>query len=80
VGFNRAANPDVSVTLQAAIDKINALPTQPAFILHTGDITQLSKPDQFDTAAQLLRGLKTDQVFLCPGRTRCARWNGKSLS
>src|SRR5579862_162459 len=49
-----SANPDVSATLQAAIDKVNALPAPPSFILHTGDITQLSKPDEFDTAAQLL--------------------------
>src|SRR5271163_825838 len=44
IGFNKAANPDVTATLQTAIDKINALTTPPSFILHTGDITQLSKP------------------------------------
>jgi len=67
IGFNKSANPDVSATLQAAIDKVNALPTPPSFILHTGDITQLSKPDEFDTAAQLLKGLKTDRIFYVPG-------------
>lgn len=67
IGFNKPANPDVAGTLQAAIDKINALPVRPAFVLHTGDITQLSKPEEFDTAAQLLRGLKTDQIFYVPG-------------
>jgi Icc protein len=67
IGFNKAANPDVTATLQAAIDKINALPKPPAFVLHTGDITQLSKPEEFDTAAQLLKGLKTDQIFYVPG-------------
>jgi len=67
IGFNKAANPDVSATLQAAIDKINALPTRPSFVLHTGDITQLSKPEEFDTAAQILKNLKTDQIFYVPG-------------
>lgn len=67
IGFNKPANPDVAATLRAAIDKINALPVRPAFVLHTGDITQLSKPEEFDTAAQLLRGLKTDQIFYVPG-------------
>jgi 3',5'-cyclic-AMP phosphodiesterase len=67
IGFNKSANPDVSATLQAAIDKVNALPTPPSFILHTGDITQLSKTDEFDTAAQLLKGLKTDRIFYVPG-------------
>ena len=40
MGFNRAANPDVVATLKAAIEKINALPTVPEFLLHTGDISQ----------------------------------------
>jgi Icc protein len=67
IGFNKSANPNVAATLQAAIDKVNALPMPPAFILHTGDITQLSKPEEFDTAEQLLKGLKTDRIFYVPG-------------
>ncbi|HWG39884.1 MAG TPA: hypothetical protein VN658_05000, partial [Candidatus Acidoferrales bacterium] len=55
MGFNKPANTDVAGTLKAAIDKINALPTQPSFILHTGDITHLSKPEEFDTVDQLLK-------------------------
>src|ERR1700747_3434560 len=55
MGFNKAANPDVAATLQVAVDKINALPTPPAFILHTGDISHLSKPEEFDTVAQILK-------------------------
>ncbi len=45
-------------TFQAAIDKINALPTPPAFLLHTGDISHLSKPAEFDTVDQMLKGAK----------------------
>src|ERR1700687_994020 len=47
IGFNKPANPDVVGTLQAAIAKINALPTPPAFVLHTGDLSQLSKDTEF---------------------------------
>ena len=36
IGFNKPANPDVTATLQTAIDRIDALPHQPDFILHTG--------------------------------------------
>src|ERR1700756_80900 len=43
MGFNKPANPDVSATLQATIDKINALPQQPEFIIHTGDLSHTSK-------------------------------------
>src|ERR1043165_5703550 len=49
IGFDKAANPDVTATLRDSIDRINALPRQPAFLLHTGDITQLSAPSEFDT-------------------------------
>src|ERR1700674_782182 len=46
MGFDKAANPDVVGTLKSAVDKINALPVAPAFILHTGDISHLSKPQE----------------------------------
>src|SRR5690242_2629146 len=49
MGFNKAANPDVVATMKVAIDKINAMPIAPEFLLHTGDITHLSKPSEFDT-------------------------------
>ena len=44
IGFNKPANPDVTRTLQVAIDKINAMPHKPDFMIHTGDLTHLSKP------------------------------------
>ncbi|HEV2017130.1 MAG TPA: metallophosphoesterase [Gemmatimonadaceae bacterium] len=67
IGFDKAANTDVTATLRAAIAKINALPTKPAFLLHTGDITQLSKPSEFDTADQVLREARTGKTFYVPG-------------
>jgi plastocyanin len=67
IGFDKAANSDVTATLRAAITKINALPAQPAFLLHTGDITQLSKPSEFDTADQVLREARTGKTFYVPG-------------
>src|SRR5206468_2887787 len=53
IGFNKPANTDVVGTLKQAIAKINALPTAPDFILHTGDLTHLSEPEEFDTLDQL---------------------------
>ncbi|MCW2237952.1 metallophosphoesterase family protein [Azospirillum canadense] len=67
IGFNKEANPDVGATLRAAIDGVNALPVRPAFAVHTGDVTHLSKPEEFDTAAQLLGGLKTGALHVVPG-------------
>jgi 3',5'-cyclic AMP phosphodiesterase CpdA len=66
MGFNKPANPDVIATLQAAVDKINALPEPPDFILHTGDISHLSKPSEFDNVDQILKA--TDkEIFFVPG-------------
>jgi hypothetical protein len=47
MGFNKPANPDVAGTLKAAVDKVNALTTPPEFMLHTGDLSHLSKPEEF---------------------------------
>jgi Icc protein len=67
IGFDKAANPDVNGTFQAAVDKINALDQQPDFILHTGDLSHLAKSSEFDTLDQLLRGLRQKEIFFVPG-------------
>jgi 3',5'-cyclic-AMP phosphodiesterase len=76
IGFNKDANPDVTATLREAIAKVNALPTPPSFVLHTGDLTQLSKPEEFDTLAESLRSLKTDRIFYVPGEHDVLSDNG----
>src|SRR5262250_2212801 len=67
VGFKGEANPDAAVTLQQSIAKINALPTPPAFLLHTGDQTHGQKAGAFDTVAEVLKGAKAERVFYVPG-------------
>jgi hypothetical protein len=66
IGFSKPANPDARATFREAVAKIGALPGRPAFIVHTGDVTQLSKPEEFDDADQILKeaGLP---VFHIPG-------------
>jgi 3',5'-cyclic AMP phosphodiesterase CpdA len=66
IGFNKAANPDARATLQVAIDKVVAMPVQPAFMIHTGDITHLSKSGEFDDASQAIGRAKLD-VHYVPG-------------
>ena len=53
IGFNKDPNHDVTKTLQDAVDKVNALADEPAFVIHTGDITHLSRAEEFDTVAGL---------------------------
>ena len=78
IGFSKEANKDVTATLQEAVAKLNALPQSPALVLHTGDITQLTKPEEFDTANEILKGVKTDRVFYVPGEHDVAADNGAS--
>jgi 3',5'-cyclic-AMP phosphodiesterase len=77
IGFSKEANPDVTATLQEAVARINALPVRPSFILHTGDITHLSKPAEFDAAEQILNGVTTDGRFFVPGEHDVLTDNGK---
>jgi 3',5'-cyclic AMP phosphodiesterase CpdA len=67
IGFNKEANPDVAATLAQTIDLINAMPEQPALIIHTGDITHLSKPAEFDLAQQMLGRLRVSELHTVPG-------------
>jgi 3',5'-cyclic-AMP phosphodiesterase len=77
IGFNRPANPDVTSTLQAAVDKINALEAQPEFIIHTGDLTHDSKEAQYDGMDQVLKGAKAKQIYYVPGEHDTSADDGK---
>jgi len=67
MGFNKPANTDVVSTLKAAVDKINGLSVRPEFLLHTGDISHLAKPEEFDTVDQILKSSVAKDVFFVPG-------------
>jgi 3',5'-cyclic AMP phosphodiesterase CpdA len=77
MGFDKPANTDVVGTFKVAIDKINALPVAPEFILHTGDISHLSKPAEFDNVDQLLKAASTKDVFFVPGEHDVLNDDGK---
>ncbi len=66
VGFSKPANPDPVGTLRETIAKVKALAVQPDFIVHTGDVTHLAAPEQFDMAKQVLGELNIPRI-LCPG-------------
>lgn len=67
LGFTGAPNPDVAGSFRHAIEKVNNLGYTPDFVIHTGDLTHLSTPEQFDQAKQMMSGLKTPHVFTVPG-------------
>src|SRR5579885_1947890 len=68
IGFSaEGVNADVTKTFQQVVDRINALPERPVMVIHTGDLSHLARPDQFDTTYQIMHGIKTDQAFYVPG-------------
>ena len=66
VGFNKPANPNAIGTLEEAIGKVKALPVKPAFMIHTGDNSHLSKPEEFDDADRVIGEARLD-VHYVPG-------------
>ena len=77
IGFSKEANKDVTETFKIALDRINAMPTPPSFLIHTGDITQLSKPEEFDTFDEVLKSCRTKDVFYVPGEHDVLNDGGK---
>ena len=67
IGFDAPPNEHVTTTFEEAIARINALPQRPAFVVHTGDHVHTSKGEEFDTVKELMRTIKTDQLFNVPG-------------
>jgi predicted phosphodiesterase len=75
LGFNKPANTDVAATLQAALDRIDAAPAPPDFLIHTGDLTHAAKAGEFDQLEQMM-GVKR-AVFYVPGEHDTAADDGK---
>jgi 3',5'-cyclic-AMP phosphodiesterase len=67
LGFAKDPNKDVAATLKQTVARINALPEPPALVLHTGDLTHLAKPEEFDSVAEILKGVKGAAVGYVPG-------------
>jgi Icc protein len=65
IGFKAPLNPDPGATLKEALARAGA-GAKPAFLVHTGDVSHLSKPEEFDTAAELMKGAGLE-TFYIPG-------------
>ena len=76
IGFSKDANKDVIGTLQAAVNQINATGSAPDLLLHTGDLSHLSKPEEFDSMDEVLKGVNTSQRFFVPGEHDVLADNG----
>jgi 3',5'-cyclic-AMP phosphodiesterase len=77
LGFDKPANPNTTATLQEALGHVTAIQDRPAFMIHTGDITHLSKPAQFDTCAELMKSTGL-AIYTVPGEHDILEDDGKS--
>ncbi len=66
MGFDKPANPNAKGTLEEAIGQVKALKVKPSFMIHTGDITHLSKDSEFDDAEKIISQARLD-VHYVPG-------------
>jgi len=78
IGFAKEPNQNVVGTLEETVARINALSEPPALVLHTGDLTHLAKPEEFDTCSQVLKSLKTGNTVFVPGEHDVFTDDGKS--
>jgi 3',5'-cyclic AMP phosphodiesterase CpdA len=76
LGFNTAPNPDPAATLQESLAAARA--AQPAMLLHTGDVTHLSRPGEFDRAVQMI-GTAGIACRYIPGEHDVVEDDGKSF-
>jgi 3',5'-cyclic AMP phosphodiesterase CpdA len=67
IGFAREPNKDVTGTLKVTVERINRLEQAQAFLLHTGDLTHLARPAEFDTVRAVLNNVRAEKVFTVPG-------------
>ena len=67
IGFKGTANTAVEQSFEHAVSQVNALPFRPDFVMHTGDLTHLSTPAQFDQVKQMMSRLNTSQTLTVPG-------------
>ncbi|MFJ9779629.1 metallophosphoesterase family protein [Amycolatopsis sp. NPDC101161] len=67
LGFTGPANTAVEASFSHALTQINGLGYRPDFVMHTGDLTHLSTPAQFDQVKQMLGTLDTGHVSTVPG-------------
>ena len=67
IGFHKAPNPDVVGSLRASLALVDAQPRRPDFLIHTGDLTHLSRPEEFETLAGVMGERRARQVFYVPG-------------
>jgi 3',5'-cyclic AMP phosphodiesterase CpdA len=78
IGFNKNPNPTPDATLTEALQKIAAMPNRPAFMVHTGDVSHLSKPTEFEAAAGIMKTAKLD-TFYIPGEHDTIGDDGKEF-
>ena len=84
-GFDTpAVNPDFAGTLKKAIADVNALKTQPDFVVFTGDLTHTTDSNEtrrtrMTEFKEIIKGLRVQEVHFLPGEHDAGLDNGKAF-
>jgi len=76
IGFKAPINPDPGGTLKEALARVGA--AKPAMLVHTGDVSHLTKPEEFEMAAAIMKDAKIETHYV-PGEHDTINDNGKSF-
>ncbi len=76
IGFKGAVNPNPDATLKEALARVGKV--RPAMLLHTGDVSHLAKPEQFDLAAAIMKSANLETYYV-PGEHDTIGDRGKSF-
>ena len=66
IGFKNPPNADTPGTLTEAVEKVKAMKGSASMLIHTGDVSHLSKTTEFDTAEKIVSGAGMDTHYV-PG-------------
>jgi 3',5'-cyclic AMP phosphodiesterase CpdA len=78
IGFTKDPNPTPDATLREALQRIAAMPKRPAFLMHTGDVSHLSKPSEFEAASGIMQSAGLETVYV-PGEHDTINDDGKEF-
>ena len=76
IGFANPPNTNTPGTLQEAIGRVNSEKGHAALMIHTGDVSHLSRTAQFDTAEQIIQGAGLETHYV-PGEHDVLEGDGK---
>lgn len=71
IGFNKVPIPDAAATLKTLPDCLSATTPRPAFVLHTGNVSHLSRDTERDMTRQFVKEMGIETHFILGEHDPC---------